>query len=1682
MKNEICIREFIFELELDNTDNFVKYCTNVSSIIKEVNLKSTKLGLKRYESKQITKLEIDIGEVNVNDVYGLSDIIVKKIIDKLSGYELMSSSNQTKNTELSVLEYVLFVIDNGFYPWPYDSKSKFNAYLKKNFQFIEDFELLRNKIVYDNNKFKRLYNLLSKEMYTKLFEVILGNQFIFYNSQDLFFQNFNSNNTIDSLSRKFALFSALIKNGANIEATIDEVFSFISKDSSIENTLLKIKQNQSTSSTENSLWYSHVQNFLSELTFKSAKRDAIYDLELSEKKGIDFRVGHLRGLIHLTEGLKDSSYFDSKSVGSFLDQLKGIQSLSAPLFIERFVEHMLSEGSIGDEFDVVEKLMTHTIQQSSLTAYERNGLEVIIDYYLKQSTARSRINDVLTYIRESVLTRGIGLDIFVRVFLKHPSYLNALNDEDYVLLVQGYTRGKLSYKEVSRPLLLLISEDKREKVSQVLRRETLRYIDQRGIGLGKENLEEYLLDVIRKTDKSLLPEESRGKEDLPTFKSAKRDAIYDLELSEKKGIDFRVGHLRGLIHLTEGLKDSSYFDSKSVGSFLDQLKGIQSLSAPLFIERFVEHMLSEGSIGDEFDVVEKLMTHTIQQSSLTAYERNGLEVIIDYYLKQSTARSRINDVLTYIRESVLTRGIGLDIFVRVFLKHPSYLNALNDEDYVLLVQGYTRGKLSYKEVSRPLLLLISEDKREKVSQVLRRETLRYIDQRGIGLGKENLEEYLLDVIRKTDKSLLPEEIRGKKDGINLLRVEIEKDSRQKSIKKLDVQYAEEDYFDYMLNLVNDLRLTNKESHSTSKNFKDLEELFINKGSFISFLWEYRNENSLLFSLAKLSLKSQNTRKFKIFIDSENFNLLNVELKWLDIFLKYRYVNSTLSHLTLFARFQLLKTIGYSKFQKKRYNQGDYSLHLLNYLEYEKGLYYDQLKTILKDEYLFLEKDMIIALSTFLEQDRFEKMSPNETSNLFFQDLNYFYLKFDKAPFWKEKARLTSAEIDLYLKLSFNSKNKQNLKRLFSDREVLKNLIPVLTKKNNNELLDIILKLESYSNVNDLSTFLKFVLKRNEFSERQFKKLFETILNLKLWKTLHWDLVSTQLRQEFKSKQEVLDLLTEFETENYPGIKSFDIEKQIQNWSSQKLIAVIQYYIDYSVLPGEYNEFQNEIIERLNSISFKEIEENITLFKGYFKKLIDGSFSYQLISNELLLRLFFEAIEINSVDENEFTQLINKIFKSKQRNKDYLFSLQFMYDNFIFKNENINLLKTYFFSSVRDNTQSQLPEIEELDKLNHNTIQLNSKLLVDDMQKEFDYLKYFLEVGSSHQDKIQYGLTDYLYIIEKLKRSGSLILKNNLYKWSIRNKSYITNLLRLYKSQTKKNDLLDVIIPGLSAYFNEKKDFIKSILPRHIQRKNDEDFIDIIIAEYFGSWSIEGLNVSSTKKITITLILNLWRPLSKNKRQFSKIIEDLDNKGLSQHQEIINNIKTYIQNLKPQIMNTTSFKSDVSLVKEIEKGVLIQNSGLIITWPFLSTLFSKLNLTEDSVFKNDYSTQKAIIASQYMVYGSIAFDEDSLLLNKILCGVPFEHFVDMNITLTETEKGICDMALEAILSQWKNVKSIQALREYFLQRQGLLQSTNSEYILRVNEETRDILLKFIIWNLSLIKTSHMDKPLTIYWKY
>jgi len=182
--------------------------------------------------------------------------------------------------------------------------------------------------------------------------------------------------------------------------------------------------------------------------------------------------------------------------------------------------------------------------------------------------------------------------------------------------------------------------------------------------------------------------------------------------------------------------------------------------------------------------------------------------------------------------------------------------------------------------------------------------------------------------------------------------------------------------------------------------------------------------------------------------------------------------------------------------------------------------------------------------------------------------------------------------------------------------------------------------------------------------------------------------------------------------------------------------------------------------------------------------------------------------------------------------------------------------------------------------------------------------------------------------------------------------------------------------------------------------------------------------------------------------------------------------------KVEILKETNFNKT-----ELEEGISINNSGLVIAWPFLNILFSKLDLIEDGKLKSDEAIQKAIAATQYLVDGKNEIDETELLLNKILCGADLDFYVDETLELNEIEIGICDMALKTIVAQWGKVKSVATLRDYFFKRKGVLKfDENTGAELHVEKETRDILIKFLPWNLSVIKTSIMNTKLIIHWKY
>ena len=65
-------------------------------------------------------------------------------------------------------------------------------------------------------------------------------------------------------------------------------------------------------------------------------------------------------------------------------------------------------------------------------------------------------------------------------------------------------------------------------------------------------------------------------------------------------------------------------------------------------------------------------------------------------------------------------------------------------------------------------------------------------------------------------------------------------------------------------------------------------------------------------------------------------------------------------------------------------------------------------------------------------------------------------------------------------------------------------------------------------------------------------------------------------------------------------------------------------------------------------------------------------------------------------------------------------------------------------------------------------------------------------------------------------------------------------------------------------------------------------------------------------------------------------------------------------------------------------IYIMNAGLVMFWPFLTTLFKKLNYVEKGAFIDEEQAYKAIYLLQYLTDQNLDAPEHLLVLNKILC--------------------------------------------------------------------------------------------------
>lgn len=188
-----------------------------------------------------------------------------------------------------------------------------------------------------------------------------------------------------------------------------------------------------------------------------------------------------------------------------------------------------------------------------------------------------------------------------------------------------------------------------------------------------------------------------------------------------------------------------------------------------------------------------------------------------------------------------------------------------------------------------------------------------------------------------------------------------------------------------------------------------------------------------------------------------------------------------------------------------------------------------------------------------------------------------------------------------------------------------------------------------------------------------------------------------------------------------------------------------------------------------------------------------------------------------------------------------------------------------------------------------------------------------------------------------------------------------------------------------------------------------------------------------------------------------------------------------------------------------EAIFIDNAGIVLAGPFLPHLFAKLDMLvkrEEAAepppamppgvppprprtterLRDPETASRAVHLLQYLVDGRTDAPEPTLVLPKVLCGVPIAAPIAKQIDLTPAEREACDRLLRSIIVNWRIIPntSVAGLRETFLQREGKLVLDDDRFVLRVQRKTVDVLVDQIPWSIAILYHPWMPSPLHVTW--
>ena len=970
----------------------------------------------------------------------------------------------------------------------------------------------------------------------------------------------------------------------------------------------------------------------------------------------------------------------------------------------------------------------------------------------------------------------------------------------------------------------------------------------------------------------------------------------------------------------------------------------------------------------------------------------------------------------------------------------------------------------------------------------------------------NLEKSYTDLFLKKKDS-----VKDKKKKSSTLEKIIEEVSKRSELSKIN--YSESQIlkrFNLLLALKQDILLNLDQDTFTDpiSIFESYEEIIKSSKNLLEFLTKHYQDHELILAFSEISIAEKQTKKLEKLIGKKE-GIFDFENNILQLQKHFNIIVISYESLKVILRTFILKKIG-ALGNLNEFSGGEFLIDFFESLKKEKYLNLQQLSKYI-DSKPKSKKDLIFAklLSVFNVRSKFIISNTKVKDELYFKDLVFYFLNNNSIPTWANVENFDFNDVVLFIKVIINKEDRSYLLKLIYNKSIqlrISKVIILLPEMEKIKFLELIHFTTSSFSLSSLVVLMeKFFqdFKLSTSHESNMNYLIDIIITSGLWNQT--SLISFIEKIYLLISKKVKFKKTEFI--NYLKNKGLNISKNLiqetkkHDLTNEEIIELIKFYIETNDFPQNLKKHHKSIQKKIKAFLLKEDPITISITNEYLLKPgIFGRIFSLITFNDLLdtiernifrkfpiFKYVGEAIrELNQKNEfskkekvvlsiNLLIQFKNQVTEKKLRN---YFGQIFIESPDTFDSV-LLLIKNKFDGLEKEKDQTQKIFFEEiLSSKNDISSQLETTL------NPLDILDYYLEIGSISYESKKFSKSQLFNVLEKFIKEDTLTAKRILFEW-VKSDLKIKRLLDLIPTK-KKFFIIENIHPKLAKYIEffsiSVNQFFGAPISKLFSLKNDKE-LERKIIKY---WLKRNIFLDSPLEIIVLIFDELLNQENVSSKVF---FED----QLNSEEEIPLEMNNFLLSFKQSYANFKNQLSEELILQEEQGGleeddnqdaILIKNAGLIILWPFFYRLFDKCGFIIDKKFKDEESVQKSILMMQYLVTGSTEFKEHELVLNKILCGVPKNSFVDIELEIDSVHLELCESLLSGVLKNWEKLSnsSIETLRTTFLIREGILsQNEELDFNLNVIKGPFDMLIETIPWNISIIQTTFMKNRLIVDWK-